>query len=71
MVKQDLNLRVKIDKDQMFETYLEGSNYPFPDFIHTQSHQKSIQYILHKNWFVVLVLPNSDRYRIHPEVQLL
>ena len=29
MVKQDLNLRVKIDKDQMFETYLEGSSYPF------------------------------------------
>jgi hypothetical protein len=49
MVKQDLNLRVKIDKDQMFETYLEGFSYPFPDFIHTQSYQKSLQYILHKN----------------------
>jgi hypothetical protein len=36
-------------QDQMFETYLEGFSYTFPDFIHTQSHQKSLQYILHKN----------------------
>jgi hypothetical protein len=37
MVKQDLNLSVKID---MLEPNRVGSSYPFPGFIHTQSHEK-------------------------------
>jgi len=43
--------------------------YPFSEFIHIQRHQrhqKSLQYILHKNWFVVLILPISDCNWNHP-----